>query len=161
MRQRKFFTLEPDEEFLGVIRPSLWTLSPRILSALVCVVFPFAFWSSLLALGVLFGGVLGATSCIVGTLVLRDVRRHYLENGIYLTSQRAIDVYARRRSFRVTELPWKSVENVAAMYRGIPSMIGYGHVCIRGADTDGFSLVIGPVWKPDLLIPVLPSLKVQ
>ncbi len=161
MTQRKFFTLEPTEEFLGVIRPSLWTLTPRVLAALVLVVFPFAFWPSLLTIGILFGGVLGAISCIAGVLVLRDVRRHYLENGVYLTSHRAIDVHARRRSFRTTELLWSNVEKVAAMYHGVSSIIGYGHVCIRGADVDGFSLVVGPVWKPDVLIPALPVLKVQ
>lgn len=159
MIQRKFFTLEPDEEFLGVIRPSLWSLVPRILSALVLIVFPFVFWASLLYLGVLFGGFLGAISLMVGTIQLRDIRRSYLENGVYITSRRAIDVHARRKSFRVTELPWSVVEKVVAMRKGLSSMIGYGHVCIRGADEDGFSLIVGPVWKPDTVITALPKVQ--
>lgn len=159
MIQRKFFTLEPDEEFLGVIRPSLWSLTPRILSALVLIVFPFAFWSSLLYLGVLFGGLLGAVSLTIGTIQLRDTRRQYLENGVYITSRRAIDVHAKRKSFRITELSWDVVEKVVAMRKGLSSMIGYGHVCIRGADEDGFSLIVGPVWKPDLVIGALPKVQ--
>ena len=158
MIQRKFFTLEPDEEFLGIIRPSLWWLTPKILSALVLIVFPFAFWSSLLYVGVLFGGVLGMISLIIGTGQLRDIRRHYLENGIYITSRRAIDVHAKRKSFHVTELSWDVVEKIVAMRKGVSSMIGYGHICIRGADEDGFSLIVGPVWKPDLVIGALPKI---
>ncbi|MEK7632166.1 MAG: hypothetical protein AAB473_00035 [Patescibacteria group bacterium] len=159
MIQRKFFTLEPDEEFLGVIRPSLWLLTPRILSALVLIVFPFAFWSSLLYLGVLFGGLLAAISLVIGTTQLRDTRRQYLENGIYITSRRAIDVHAKRKSFHATELSWNVVEKIVAMRKGFSSMIGYGHVCIRGADEDGFSLIVGPVWKPDLVIGALPKVQ--
>lgn len=159
MIQRKFFTLEPDEEFLGVIRPSLWSLTPRILAAFVLVVFPFVFWSSLLYLGVFFGGFLGALSLLVGTIHLRDTRRSYLENGIYITSRRAIDVHAKRKSFRVTELPWSVVEKIVAMRKGLSSMIGYGHVCIRGADEDGFSLIVGPVWKPDAVVSALPKVQ--
>ena len=159
MIQRKFFTLESDEEFLGVIRPSLWSLTPRILAAFVLIVFPFAFWSSLLHLGVLFGGLLAVISLVVGATRLRDTRRQYLENGIYITSRRAIDVHARRRSFRVTELSWDVVEKIVAMRKGLSSMIGYGHVCIRGADEDGFSLIVGPVWKPDAVITALPRVQ--
>lgn len=159
MIQRKFFTLEPDEEFLGVIRPSLWSRTPRILAAFVLIVFPFAFWSSLLHLGVLFGGLLGVISLAVGITQLRDTRRQYLENGIYITSRRAIDVHAKRKSFRVTELSWDVVEKIVAMRKGLSSMIGYGHICIRGADEDGFSLMIGPVWKPDLVIGALPKVQ--
>ena len=159
MIQRKFFTLEPDEEFLGVIRPSLWSHAPRILAALVLIVFPFAFWSSLLHLGVLFGGLLSIVSLSIGTVQLRDTRRQYLENGIYITSRRAIDVHAKRKAFRVTELSWDVVDKVIAMRKGLSSMVGYGHVCIRGADEDGFSLIIGPVWKPDLVIDALPKVQ--
>ncbi len=159
MIQRKFFALEPEEEFLGVIRPSLWSLALRILSALVLIVFPFAFWSSLLYLGVLFGGLLGVLSLIVGTIQLRDTRRHYLENGVYITSRRAIDVHAKRKSFRVTELQWNVVEKIVATRKGLSSIIGYGHVCIRGANEDGFSLIVGPVWKPDAVIGALPKVQ--
>jgi len=45
------------------------------------------------------------------------------------------------------------------MRKGVFSLIGYGHVCIRGADTDGYSLIVGPVWKPDLVIGVLPKVQ--
>lgn len=159
MIQRKFFALEPDEEFLGVIRPSLWSLVPRILAAFVLIVFPFAFWSSLLHLGVLFGGLLGVLSLVIGTTQLRDIRRRYLENGVYVTSRRAIDVHAGRKSFRVTELSWNAVEKIVAMRKGLSAMVGYGHICIRGADEDGFSLVIGPVWKPDAVITALPKVQ--
>ncbi len=159
MIQRKFFTLEPDEEFLGVIRPSLWSLTPRILAALVLIVFPFVFWSSLLYLGVFFGGFLGALSFMIGTTQLRDTRRSYLENGMYITSRRAIDVHSKRKSFHVTELSWSVVEKIVAMRKGLSSMIGYGHVCIRGADEDGFSLIVGPVWKPDAVVSALPKVQ--
>lgn len=157
MIQRKFFTLEPDEEFLGVLRPSLWLLVPRILAAFVLIVFPFVFWSPLLRLGVMFGGLLGVLSFVIGTVQLRDTRRQYLENGIYITSRRAIDVHARRKSFRATELSWDVVEKIVTMRKGLSAMIGYGHVCIRGADEDGFSLIVGPVWKPDLVVGALPK----
>lgn len=159
MTQRKFFTLEPDEEFLGVIRPSLWALTPRIVSAFVLIGFPFAFWSSLLNVGVIFGGFLGAISLTIGMMQLRDTRRQYLENGIYITSRRAIDVHAKRQSFRVTEISWNVVERIVAMRKGFSSTIGYGHICIRGADEDGFSLMVGPVWKPDAVIGALPKVQ--
>lgn len=159
MIARKFFTLEPNEEFLGVLRPSLWSLVPRICSAFVLIVFPFAFWQSLLNIGVLFGGCLGAISLIAGVMEIRDVRRRYLENGVYITSLRAIDVHAKRRSFRVTELFWKEVEKVSVLRKGISSLMGYGHVWIRGIDADGFSLVVGPVWKPDLVALALPRVQ--
>ena len=159
MTVRKFFTLEPEEEFLGVIRPSLWTLIPRILCAFVFIVFPFVFWSSLLNLGVIFGGCLGAISLMAGIIELRDVRRRYLENGVYITSLRAIDVRAGRKSFRITALLWKEVEKISVARKGVSSMIGYGHVYIRGSDIDGFSLVVGPVWKPDLVVTALPKVQ--
>lgn len=159
MTVRKFFTLEPEEEFLGVIRPSLWALMPRILGAFVCIVFPFIFWSSLLNLGVIFGGCLGTVSLVAGIVEIRDVRRRYLENGVYITSQRAIDVCAGRKSFRITSLLWKEVEKISVARKGISSIIGYGHVCIRGVDDDGFSLIVGPVWKPDLVVTALPKVQ--
>ena len=159
MSTRKFFTLEPDEEFLGVVRPSLWLLVPRILIAFVFIVFPFVFWSSLLNLGVIFGGFLVAISLMVGTIEIRDIRRRYLENGVYITSLRAIDVHAGRKVFRVTELFWKEVEKISVARQGISACIGYGHVTIRGADVDGFSLVVGPLWKPDLVVSALPKVQ--
>ncbi len=150
MTQRKFFTLEPEEEFLGVIRPSLWTLGPRILAWTVLLVFPFAVWQSFLSLGVV-GVVLAGASCLVGVLGLRDLRRHYLENGIYLTSLRAIDVYASRRRFRVTELRWARVHQVCAERRGVWSWVGYGTLWIHGVPEEAFSFAIRPLWRADLV----------
>lgn len=150
MTQRKFFTLEPDEEFLGVIRPSLWTLGPRILTWMMLLVFPFAVWQSFLSLGVL-GVVLGGTSCIVGALGMRDIRRHYLENGIYLTSLRAIDVHASRRAFRVAELRWQRVHQVQTERAGVWSWFGYGAFWIHGVPDEAFSLVVQPLWRAHLV----------
>ncbi len=156
---RKFFTLEPEEEFLGVLRPSLWTLLPRIFAALVLVAFPFAFWSSLLSAGLIFGGCIAAASLFIGMRSLRDTRRSYLENGVYITSRRAIDVFAGRSAFRVTEILWSDVDHIRVARKGISSMIGYGHVHIRGTNDDGFSLVAGPLWKPDLVVTALPRVQ--
>lgn len=153
---RKFFTLEPGEEFLAVLRPSLWTLAPRAFSALTLVAFPFAFWPALLRLGTVFGAAFGVTVLCVGVAVLRDLRRRYLENGVYLTSLRAIDVLARRRSFRVTQLLWTDVEAVTATKRGPMGMIGYGSLLMKGTEAPGYSLLVGPLWKPDLVRTLLP-----
>lgn len=159
MTVRKFFTLEPEEEFLGVIRPSLWVFVPSILSSFVFIVFPFIFWSSLLNLGLVFGACLSILSFFIGIVEVRDIRRKYIENGVFVTSLRAIDVRAARKSFQVTELSWKEVEKISSSRRGISSLFGYGHIIIRGADADGFSLRIGPVWKPDLVVAALPKVQ--
>lgn len=153
---KKFFTLEPGEEFLGVIRPSLWVLAPRVLASLALICFPFIFWKSLLGIGIFFGGPLGIAALVVGTIALRDVSRHYLENGVYVTNRRAIDVHARRSSFRVTELVWSSVDELSAPRKGVVGMLGYGSVHIRGNADVGFSLVVAPVWRPHLVIEALP-----
>jgi hypothetical protein len=153
---RKFFTLEPSEEFLGVIRPSLWTLAPRALSALVLIAFPFAFWPALLRLGTVVGAAFGVAALCVGVATLRDLRRRYLENGVYLTSLRAIDVFARRRSVRVTQLLWSDIEAITATKKGPTGMIGYGSLLIKGTEVQGYSLFVGPIWKPDLVRTSLP-----
>ena len=154
---RKFFTLQQHEEFLGVIRPSLWVLVPRILAAFVLMSFPFFFWQSLLALGVVFGVMLGGVSLSVGTVVLRDIHRQYLENGVYVTSQRCIDVHARKRSFRVMELPLSHVKAITAPRRGIFGLFGYGAIYMEGNDIIGFSLLVTPVWRPELVLHMLPQ----
>lgn len=159
MRQRKFFTLDADEEFLGVIRPSLWTLVPRTLAAFTLVLFPVVFWSSLLNLGVLFGGCLGAISILIGGTILADTRRYYVDNGVYLTSRRAIDICASRRNVRSRELLWANVEKMLATRKGVVGLCGYGTVHIRGTKAEGFSLVIHPVWKPDLVVAFLPRVQ--
>lgn len=154
--KRKFFTLEAGEEFIGVVRPSLWTLAPRALSALTLIAFPFAFWPALLRLGTVFGAAFGVAVLCVGVAVLRDLRRQYLENGVYLTSLRAIDVFARRRSVRVTQLLWSDVEAVTATKRGPIGMIGYGSLMLKGTEAQGYSLLVTPLWKPDLVRTSLP-----
>ncbi|MFA6017585.1 MAG: hypothetical protein WCT28_04690 [Patescibacteria group bacterium] len=153
---KKFFTLAPGEEFLGVIRPSLWALVPRMLVSLVLIGFPFLFWQSLMSLGFMFGGLLGISALIIGTISLRDIRRQYLENGVYVTSIRVIDVYARRRSFRVTELLWTDVKEVTAPCSGIRGFLGYGTVFLHGNEGVGYSLMVTPVWKPELVMDALP-----
>lgn len=153
---RKFFILEPGEEFLGVIRPSMWSLTPRILASLVLIGFPFFLWSSLMSRGIFFGGILAALSFIAGMVSLRDIRRHYLENGVYVTSVRLIDVHAKRRSFRAVELPWASVVGVDAPRGGVRGLFGYGMIHVRGNEDIGFSLVITPVWKPEMVRDALP-----
>lgn len=153
---RKFFTLEPGEEFLGVVRPSLWTLAPRALSALTLIAFPFAFWPALLRLGTVAGAVFGVAVVCVGIATLRDLSRRYLENGVYLTSSRAIDVFARRRSVRVMQLLWGDVEKIIATKRGPIGVIGYGSLMLKGSEAQGYSLLISPLWKPDLVRTSLP-----
>lgn len=153
---RKFFTLEAGEEFIGVIRPSLWTLTPRALSALTLVAFPFAFWPALLRLGTVFGAAFGVAVFCVGMAILRDLRRRYLENGVYLTSLRAIDVFAGRRSVRITQLLWSDVEAVTTITRGPVGMIGYGSLMLKGTEAQGYSLLVSPLWKPDLVRTLLP-----
>ncbi len=154
---RKFFTLQPTEEFLGVIRPSLWVLVPRILAALVLIGFPFLFWQSLFARDLFFGSALGLIALGVGTTVLRDVRRHYLENGVYVTSERLIDVYARRRSFRVTELAFDRVKKITAPRLRVLGMFGYGALFMEGHEDIGYSFLVTPVWRPDLVLHALPQ----
>lgn len=155
---RKFFTLEPGEEFVGVIRPSLWSLAPRVLASLVLIGFPFLFWPSLIARGMFFGGFLAAAALVAGMISLRDIRRHYLENGVYVTSLRLFDVHAKRRSFRVTELHWSDVVGVESPRRGMRGLLGYGAIHVRGNETVGFSLLVTPVWKPELVRDALPKL---
>ena len=153
---KKFFTLEASEEFLGVIRPSLWLLTPRILSSMMLIMFPFLFWQSLLSLGVIFGGILGTSALVTGTISLRDVRRQYLENGVYITSLRLIDVHARRRSFRVTELLWSQVVSVTTPRKGISGFLGYGSIFAQGNNDVGYSFLMTPIWKPELVVSALP-----
>lgn len=153
---KKFFALAPGEEFLGVIRPSLWALAPRMLASLVLIGFPFLFWQSLMSLGLVFGCLLGAGALIIGTISLRDIRRQYLENGVYITSARVIDVYARRKSFRVTELLWTDVREVTAPCSGVAGFFGYGTVFLQGDEAIGYSLMVTPVWKPGLVVDALP-----
>ncbi len=154
---KKFFILTSGEEFLGVIRPSLWLLTPRILASIVLIGFPFLFWQSLLLLGFVFGAVLGIVALAIGTITLRDVRRQYLENGVYVTSERIIDVHARRRSFRVTELSWKHVKKVTAPRKGISGILGYGAIMVQGNDGAEYSLLVTPVWRPELVLNTLPQ----
>ncbi len=154
---KKFFVLTSGEEFLGVIRPSLWLLTPRILASIVLIGFPFLFWQSLLSIGLVFGGALGIAALAIGTVSLRDVRRQYLENGVYVTSERLIDVHARRRSFRVTELPWKHIRKITAPRRGIFGFFGYGAILMEGNDDAGYSFLITPVWRPELVLTTLPQ----
>jgi hypothetical protein len=154
---KKFFTLASGEEFLGVIRPSLWLLTPRMLASLVLIGFPFLFWQSLLSLGLVFGAGLGVVALVAGTVSLRDVRRQYLENGVYVTSERIIDVHAHRRSFRVTELTWKQVKKVTAPRRGFSGLLGYGAIMVQGTDDAEFSLLVTPVWRPELVLNALPQ----
>ncbi len=154
MTQRKFFALEANEEFLGVIRPSLWSLVPRSFVLLVLITFPIAVWPSFLRLG-FSGVVIGVAAVVVGIMGLRDLRRHYLDNGIYLTSLRAIDVHAKRRSVRVTELRWHRVHEVTSVRQGIRSLVGYGALWIHGVPEEEFSLVIRPLWRPELVTDVV------
>lgn len=155
MRTRKFFTLEDNEEFIGVLRPSLWSLAPRSIAALILIAFPFTFWPSLLHWGVLVGGCFGVIIAGAGVAILRDLRRHYLENGIYLTSKRALDVFARRKNVRVVELRWNAIEKTFAERKGIRSWLGYGSMIMKGSEKEGFSLVITPLWKPELVATAL------
>ena len=120
--------------------------------ALTLMTFLCLFWASFLNLGVLFGGCLGVACVVFGVGCLRDIRRQYLENGLYITSRRVLDVHATRRSFRTTALSWSAVENITTVHHGLLSVIGYGAVCVRGADAEGFSLVVDGVWKPDLVV---------
>lgn len=154
---KKFFVLASGEEFLGVIRPSLWVLAPRILASMVLIGFPFLFWQSLLTLGLVFGAALGVGALAVGTVSLRDIRREYLENGVYVTSERIIDVHARRRSFRATALTWKQVQNVTAPRKGIAGVFGYGAIVVQGTERAEFSLLVTPVWRPELVLNTLPQ----
>ncbi len=154
---KKFFDLHAGEEFLGVIRPSLWLLTPRMLASMVLIGFPFLFWQSLLSLGLVFGIVLGITALVIGTISLRDVRRQYLENGVYVTSERIIDVHARRRSSRVTELAWMQVKSVTAPRRGVFGVLGYGAIVMQGNDNALYSFRIAPVWRPELVLHTLPQ----
>lgn len=158
---RKFFTLEPGEEFIGVIRPSMWYYTPRILASLFLVILPFLFWSSLLASGFIFGAVIAIVSFIAGMVTLRDVRRYYLENGVYVTSLRLIDVFAGRRSCRIVELPWSSVVGVDILRRGLFGFFGYGSCTVRGNDDVGFSIVVSPIWRPHLVAQALPEVYSQ
>lgn len=154
---KKFFALKPGEEFIGVIRPSLWVLVPRMLASVVLIGFPFLFWQSLMALGLVFGAVLGVFALAIGTVSLRDIRRQYLENGVYITSERVIDVHARRRSFRVTELSWMQVKKVTAPRNGVFGLLGYGAIVMHGNDEVAYSLHVMPVWRPDLVLTTLPQ----
>lgn len=154
---KKFFVLTSGEEFLGVIRPSLWLLTPRILASMVLIGFPFLFWQSLLSIGLAFGAALGVVALAIGTISLRDVRRQYLENGVYITSERVIDIHAHRRSFRATELAWSQVKRVTAPRRGIAGFLGYGAIVMQGNDDAEFSLLVTPVWRPELVLNTLPQ----
>ncbi len=153
---RKFYTLEPGEEFIGILRPSLWTLVPRALASLVLIIFPFVFWPALLHFGIFLGGAIGAGVFAVGLFALRDIRRFYLENGLSITSERVIDVYAKRRSFKVTELSWKNIDKILVERSGFFGMIGYGSLLLKGVDDVGYSLIVRPLWKPDLVRLSLP-----
>jgi hypothetical protein len=154
MTHRKFFSLEPGEEFFGVIRPSMWALVPRSLALLALVVLPLTLWSSFLGFQVVgLGSAL--LSMIIGIVGLRDIRRYYLENGLYITNFRAIDVFAKRKRTRVTEIRWTRVHSVHAVRRGISSLFGYGAVWVYGIPEEQFSLVIQPVWKPDLVTDIV------
>lgn len=154
---KKFFVLTSGEEFLGVIRPSLWLLTPRILASIVLIGFPFLFWQSLLSIGLVFGVLLGILALGIGTVSLRDVRRQYLENGVYVTSERLIDVHARRRSSRVTELSWKQIQKVTAPRRGISGLLGYGAIVMQGNADAEYSFLVTPVWRPELVLNTLPQ----
>ncbi len=155
--KRKFFTLEPGEEFLGVLRPSVLTLIPRASVIVLCLVFPVFFWGPLLQFGLLPGLAMSIGLVVWGAVMLRGLQRRYVENGVYLTSYRALDVYVGWRAVRVTELRWANVEQTAVLRRGIASRFGYGHICVRGADPDGYSLLVGPLWNPDAVCMLLPK----
>ena len=154
---RKFYSLEPGEEFIGVLRPSLWTLTPRVLASMMFIIFPFIFWPSLLHFGFILAGIMGAGIFSIGLFSLRDLRRHYLENGVSITSLRAIDVYAKRKNFKNTEIKWLNVQSVVTEKNGLMGLIGYGSLWIKGGEDVGYSIVIRPLWKPDLVQKALPK----
>jgi hypothetical protein len=153
---RKFFTLAPGEEYIGVIRPSAWSVVPRACVGLIFVILPFFLWPSFLAYGVLVGGICGVASFFFGIWRLRDIRRHYLDNGVYVTNQRCLDVRATSRSFHVTELWWKQIAGIDVVQRGLFGVVGYGSLFFRGTDEVGFSFLVAPLWNPELVRRVLP-----
>lgn len=154
--KRKFFTLESGEEFLGVLRPSVLTLVPRASASVMCLVFPVFFWGPLLRFGLLPWLFISVGLMAWGALTLRSLQRRYEEHGVYLTSHRALDVYTGWRTVRVTELRWADVEKTAVVRRGMASRLGYGHICLRGADPDGYSFLVGPLWNSDAVCALIP-----
>jgi hypothetical protein len=65
-------------------------------------------------------------------------------------------VFAHRRSVRVTQLLWSDVEAVTATKQGPIGLIGYGSLMLKGTAAQGYSLLVSPLWKPDLVRTSLP-----